>query len=120
MNRLLLLLLQVPLCYGFSPLQNLVVSRGILSGLRQGVYSELSLQSNFIGLATQVKDYQSTHPWILNAAISLALWGLLTISRESPNTRIRAWKKFTLSERLAKIFVLVFLEVITKNIEYAF
>jgi hypothetical protein len=97
-----------------------MVSRGILSGVRQGVYDELSLHSNFVGLAIQAKDYHSTHPWILNAVISVTLWGVLTLSRDSPNKKIRAWKRFTLSERLAKIFVLVFLEIMTKNIEYAF
>jgi hypothetical protein len=109
------------LIQGFSPLHNLMVSRGIISGIRQGIYNEISVQSNIIGMAVQVRDYHSTHPWILNASISIVLWwALLKTSNNPANSRIRQWKRFSLSERLAKIFVLVFLEVITKNIEYAF
>ena len=116
----LLLSILPSLCRGFSPLQNLMVSRGIISGIRQGLYNEVSVQSNIINIAVQAKDYHSTHPWILNATISILLWlALLKTSNDPVNYRIRRWKRFTLSERVTKIFVLVFLEVITKNIESA-
>jgi hypothetical protein len=119
---LLVLLSTCPLViHGFSPLHNLMVSRGIISGIRQGIYNEISVQSNIISTAVQARDYHSTHPWILNASVSIVLWWLLiNTSNDTANSRIRRWKRFSLSERLAKIFVLVFLEVITKNIEYAF
>jgi hypothetical protein len=118
----LLLLLFIPsACQGFSPLHNLMVSRGIISGVRQGIYNEISVQSNIIGALVQPRDYHAAHPWILNTTISILLWVvLLKTSNDPANSRIRSWKRFSLSERLAKIFVLVFLEVITKNIEYAF
>jgi len=121
MKFILLLLSILPsLCRGFSPLQNLMVSRGIISGIRQGLYNEVSVQSNIINMAVQARDYHSTHPWILNATISILLWlALLKTSNDPVNYRIRRWKRFTLSERVTKIFVLVFLEVITKNIESA-
>jgi hypothetical protein len=97
-----------------------MVSRGIISGIRQGLYNEVSIQSNIINMAVQARDYHSTHPWILNATISILLWwALLKASNDPVNYRIRRWKRFSLSERVAKIFVLVFLEVITKNIESA-
>jgi len=123
MNFLFFLLLTTgPLVIrGFSPLHNLMVSRGIISGIRQGIYNEISIQSNIIGALVQARDYHAAHPWILNTTISILLWVvLLKTSNDHANSRIRQWKRFSISERLAKIFVLVFLEVITKNIEYAF
>lgn len=119
--NLILLLLVVPLCHGFanSPLSNLLVTRGIASGIRRGIYNEISIQNNIITGIVQAKDYHNSHPWILNAAISILLCGIL-LQKSSDNIRIRPWKRYVLSERLAKIFAIVFLEVLTKNIEYAF
>jgi len=98
-----------------------VISRGILSGLRQGIYNEISLQNNIIGSVVQLNGFHSTYPWVLNTSISIALWCVLLKTSGNPtNSRIRRWKRFSISERLSKIFVLVFLEVITKNIEYVF
>jgi len=118
----LILLLLVPLCHGFanSPLSNLLVTRGIASGIRRGIYNEISIQNTIISGIVQAKDYHNSHPWILNAAISILLCGLLLQTSTSDNIQIRLWKRYVLSERLAKIFALVFLEVLTKNIEYAF
>ena len=120
MNIILFIL--APICHGFVnfPLKKILLTHGVISGIRQSMYNELSIQSNIIGITMQLQDTHYSNPCIINGVTSLLIWGLLTKNIRKYNNKVRHWKHFTYTERATKIFILAFLVITTKNVDYAF
>ena len=110
-----------------TPLRNILTARGVLSGLRDAMYRQMSSADDLSLL--------NHHPdtWILNTSLVVLATstvflqqGLIAGSCRSPSNflqtmkkddKIRPWKQFTRTERIVKAVAIVLICIFAKNVE---
>lgn len=107
-----------------TPLRNILTARGVLSGLRDAMYRQMSSADDL----TLLNHHPDT--WILNTSLVVLATstvflqqGLIAGSCRSPSNamkkddKIRPWKQFTRTERIVKAVAIVLICIFAKNVE---
>jgi hypothetical protein len=102
----------------FTPLQNIITTRAFVSALQRRLSYEL-LDANQLIVA--LEEFHHTHaiqPILFGSVVSLVSVLVFSGNREK-NTRLTTWRDFVLIEKQFDRFLLIFLIIMSKNIENA-
>jgi hypothetical protein len=110
-----------------TPLRHILTARGVLSGLRDAMYRQMSSVDDL----TLLNHHPDT--WILNTSLVVLATstvflqqGLIAGSCRSQSNflqtmkkddKIRPWKQFTRTERIVKAMAIVLICIFAKNVE---
>jgi hypothetical protein len=103
-----------------TPLQRIVAARGFFGGLRRSISREFTDETNLIGAVSQFQSVSTLHPFILTTWIAiLALAYINKNESEELDADFSKWLWFYDYERKARLIVVIFASVMTKNIDNA-
>jgi hypothetical protein len=96
-----------------TPLRNILTARGVLSGLRDAVYRQVS------SVDTLLNQPHVSETWILNTSLLLLATSTIFLQNMKINDKIRPWKQFTRTEMIVKAVAIVLICIFAKNVESA-
>ena len=104
-----------PLVIGFTPLKTLLTVRGIATSIPHALSQELVSANSLIGYVAQIHDVPSFDAFLLSFSISYFI--LFLYSKNYPT--IYKWDGYYIINRHVRIFVLVFMTIMTKTLDSA-
>jgi len=124
------LLALVPSCFSFglpplpniSSLQNILSVRAAVTALQRRISYELLDENNIVGTIEQIQENHHLDPILFSGIIFSSVWVMYNGFRFhslSANPKIAKWNSFSLIEKRVNRFVLIFMLIMTKNIENA-
>lgn len=108
-----------------TPLQRIVALRGLFGGLRRSISREFTDETNLIGAVSQIQSVSHNQTWLITGWIALMAFAYLNKKSESEkeiymeDQNFGKWLWFYEYERKARLMVIIFVSVITKNIDNA-
>ena len=103
---------------GPSSLRDIVAFRGFFTGIRRSVSKELLDETNLVGAISNIHVANGIQNCLFTGTFALAAWFALNRDIDKGDD-LRKWDAFSYMERRANILFLVFLTIMTKNIENA-
>jgi hypothetical protein len=97
-----------------TPLRNILTTRGVFSGLRDALFRQVDDSS-----LTTLLNHPNIHlveTWILNTTLLVLV---TTLAMNNNNEKIRPWKQFSQTEKIAKAVVIALICILAKNVESA-
>jgi hypothetical protein len=98
-----------------TPLRTILTSRGILSGLRDAMFRQVSSIDDQSMSLLNHPNIHLVETWILNTSLVLLLAASTMLV--SNNKKIRPWKQFSRTEMTVKAIVIALICVLAKNVE---
>ena len=106
-----------------TPLQRIVAMRGFFGGLKRSISREFTDENNLIGTVSQVHTIsQIPHiqPWVIISWFTFVAWAYCTKNEISEDLKSELrWASFYEYEKKARLMVIIFVSVMTKNIDNA-
>jgi len=94
-----------------TPLRHILTARGVLSGLRDAMYRQMSSVDDL----TLLNHHPDT--WILNTSLVVLATSTVFLQTTKKDDKIRPWKQFTRTERIVKAMAIVLICIFAKNVE---
>jgi hypothetical protein len=119
MFYVLILLGQLGVGLGFlTPLKTIVVSKTIASSLQTFVSNELMDEKNMMGSVFWIHDISSFDSFVVFATLS-SLYMFVYHTNRPDTSKVYKWKESKILDRRIRIFLVVFMTVMFKNIDNA-
>jgi hypothetical protein len=96
-----------------TPLRTILTSRGVLSGLRDAMFRQMSSIDDQSMTLLNHPNIHLVEAWILNTSLVVLASTMLLHN----NNKIRPWKQFSLTEMIVKAIVITLICVLAKNVE---
>jgi hypothetical protein len=108
-----------------TPLRNILTWRGVVSGLRDAMTTQMppSVNDDSMNLMNQIEHYHTAYGYLIESYIlNTALIGLAfaTMMRRDQDKKIRPWKQFSRTELAVKTVVVFLLFFLAKNVDSVF
>ena len=114
-----ILLGQLGLGLGFlTPLKTIVVSKTVVASLQKFVSNELMDERDVMGSVFLVHDVSSFDSFVVLASLSSLCMYLYHINHKD-STKVYKWKESKILDRRIRIFLLVFITAMFRNIDNA-
>lgn len=106
-----------------TPLRNILTTRGVLAGLRDAIYRQMS--SSVDDQSLTLLNHPNVHlveNWILNSSLLLLATSTFLMQKDTlrffqNNDKIRPWKQFSRTEMIVKFLAIVLICIFSKNVE---
>jgi hypothetical protein len=105
----------IGLVIGFTPLKTLLTSRAVLSSIQKFVSTELIDEDNVFSSALLVHDISSFDSWALLVSLS----SLCVFFYHTHKNNLYKWEDAYIIDRKVRLFLLVFLAIMFKNVPHA-
>jgi len=115
-----ILLGQLGLGLGFlTPLKTIVVSKTVAASLQKFVSNELMDEKNVMGSVFWVHDVPSFDSFVVFVSLSSLCMLVYHTNRPDTATKVYKWKESKILDRRIRIFLLVFITAMFRNIDNA-
>lgn len=122
LSKICLLCMSLVPCYWcfLSPLQNILSTRAFIYAIQRRIFYEFLDTNNIVGALEQFQENHHIDPWILGSFTISSAWFIyrgIDPRYDINDAKIIKWSDYTVIEKRVNLFILVFMLIMTKNIE---